>query len=169
MHVNCAYLDLLLPVLFMLVITARQIMYSTSFQYSNCLIHLAFCYNIKFLSCNIPDWYPNGIAFVCLLFFFTCLREYFTHKKTMAGKGMQNLGLCSEPTHSIWDEGIFIMAICQLLWEGTLVYTVSFQGQPCLVDSYDKPGVSRTYSNQDPYEIKWCCNHDDISNVSSIS
>lgn len=67
MHVNCAYLDLLLPVLFILVITAQQILYSIFFQYSNCLI--AFCYNITFLFCNIPDRYPNGIAFVCLLFF----------------------------------------------------------------------------------------------------
>ena len=53
MHVNCAYLDLLLPVLFILVITAQQILYSIFFQYSNCLI--AFCYNITFLFCNIPD------------------------------------------------------------------------------------------------------------------
>ena len=163
MHVNCAYLDLLLTVLFMLAITAQQILYSIFFQHSNCLI--AFCYNITFLFCNIPDRYPNGIAFVCLLF-FVLFENISLIKRCMAGKEMQNLGLCSELTHTqhlrwgdLYHGNLPAAMRKDLGLHGLIPRTTLFS---CL---YDKPGLLRTYSNRDPYEIKWCCNHDDINNV----
>jgi hypothetical protein len=56
---------------------------------------------------------------------------------TIAGEGLQNLGLCSE-LRALEQGGIFIVP--QLLWHGTSVFPVSSEGPPHLVASYDTRG-----------------------------
>jgi hypothetical protein len=56
---------------------------------------------------------------------------------TIAGEGLQNLGLCS--ALRAFEQGvIFIMP--HLLWHGTSVFLVSSEGPPHLVASYDTRG-----------------------------
>jgi hypothetical protein len=56
---------------------------------------------------------------------------------TIAGEGLQNLGLCSA-LRAIEQGGIFIVP--HLLWHGTSVFPVSSEGPPHLVASYDTRG-----------------------------
>jgi hypothetical protein len=67
---------------------------------------------------------------------------------TIAGEGLQNLGLCSA-FRAFEQGGIFIVP--HLLWHGTSVFPVSSEGLPHLVASYDTRGMWRTYSNPDPH------------------
>jgi hypothetical protein len=53
---------------------------------------------------------------------------------TIAGEGLQNLGLCSA-LWAIEQGGIFIVP--HLLWHGTSVFPVLSKGPPHLVASYD--------------------------------
>jgi hypothetical protein len=53
---------------------------------------------------------------------------------TMAGEGLQNLGLCSV-LRAFEQEGIFIVP--HLLWHGASVFPVSSEGPPHLVASCD--------------------------------
>jgi hypothetical protein len=56
---------------------------------------------------------------------------------TIAGEGLQNLGLCS--ALMAFEQGrIFIVP--HLLWHGTSVFPVSSEGPPHLVASYDTRG-----------------------------
>ena len=58
--------------------------------------------------------------------------------------------LCLWPLHCAYDLYTVLMAFewrGSLLWHGTSVYTVSSEGPPRFVTSYEKPGVLRTYSN----------------------
>jgi hypothetical protein len=72
---------------------------------------------------------------------------------TIAGEGLQNLGLCLA-LRSFEQGGIFIVSY--LLWHGTSVFPVSFEEPPNLVASFDtlwdaedlfKPGSSRVVNN----------------------
>jgi hypothetical protein len=56
---------------------------------------------------------------------------------TIAGEGLQNLGLCSA-LRAFEQGGIFIVP--HLLWHGTSVFPVSSEGPPQLVASYDTQG-----------------------------
>jgi hypothetical protein len=72
---------------------------------------------------------------------FTVLRpaqEFFTYGDvTIAGEGLQNLGLCS--ALRAFEQGeIFIVP--HLLWHGTSVFPVSSEGPSHSVASYDTHG-----------------------------
>jgi hypothetical protein len=56
---------------------------------------------------------------------------------TIAGEGLQNLGLCLV-LGAFEEGGIFIVP--HLLWHSTLVFPVSSEGPPHLVASYDTRG-----------------------------
>jgi hypothetical protein len=56
---------------------------------------------------------------------------------TIAGEGLQNLGLCSA-LRAFEQGGIFIVP--HLLWHGASVFPVSSEGPPHLVASYDTQG-----------------------------
>jgi hypothetical protein len=56
---------------------------------------------------------------------------------TIAGEGLQNLGLCSA-LRAFEQGGIFVVP--HLLWHGTSVFPVSSEGSPHLVASYDTRG-----------------------------
>jgi hypothetical protein len=56
---------------------------------------------------------------------------------TIAGEGLQNLGLCSA-LRAFEQGGIFIVP--HLLWHGASVFPVSSEGPPHLVASYDTRG-----------------------------
>jgi hypothetical protein len=77
--------------------------------------------------------------FVCFVYGFTS-RSRILHlygDVTTAGEGLQNLGLCSA-LRAFEQGGIFIVP--HLLWHGTSVFPVSFEGLPHLVASYDTHG-----------------------------
>jgi hypothetical protein len=67
---------------------------------------------------------------------------------TIAGEGLQNLGLCSA-LRVFKQGGIFIVP--HLLWHRTLVFPVSSEGSPHSVAFYDTWGVWMIYSNADPH------------------
>jgi hypothetical protein len=56
---------------------------------------------------------------------------------TIAGEGLQNLGLWSA-LRAFEQRGIFITL--HLLWQGTSVFLVSYEGPPHLVASYNTRG-----------------------------
>ena len=56
---------------------------------------------------------------------------------TIAGEGLQNLGLCSA-LRAFKQGGIFIVP--HLLWHGTSIFPVSSEGPPHLVAFYDTRG-----------------------------
>ena len=56
---------------------------------------------------------------------------------TIAGEGLQKLGLCSA-LRAFEQGGTFIVP--HLLWHGTSVFPVSSEGPPHLVASYDTRG-----------------------------
>jgi hypothetical protein len=56
---------------------------------------------------------------------------------TIAGEGLQNLGLCSVLT-AFEQGGIFIVP--HMLWQGTSVFPVSSEGPPHSVAFYDTRG-----------------------------
>ena len=58
---------------------------------------------------------------------------------TIAGEGLQNLGLCSA-LRAFEQGGIFIVP--HLLWHGASVFPVSSEGPPHLVAFYDTQGVA---------------------------
>ena len=67
-------------------------------------------------------------------------QEYFIYKYgdvTIAGEGLQNLGLCSA-LKAFEQEGIFIVP--HLLWHGTSVFPVSSEGPSHSVAFYDTQG-----------------------------
>jgi hypothetical protein len=70
---------------------------------------------------------------------------------TIAGEGLQNLGLWS--AKSAFEQwGVFIVP--HLLWHGTSVFPVSSEGLPYLVASYDTQEDVEDlfpYSNPDPH------------------
>jgi hypothetical protein len=67
-------------------------------------------------------------------------QEYFNYMETyvtIAGEGLQYLGLCS--ALSVFEQGgIFIVP--HLLWNGASVFPVSSEGSPYLVAFYDTQG-----------------------------
>jgi hypothetical protein len=58
---------------------------------------------------------------------------------TIAGEGLQNLGLCSA-LRAVEQEGIFIEL--HLLWHRASVFPVSSEGPPHLVAFYDTQGAT---------------------------
>jgi hypothetical protein len=71
---------------------------------------------------------------------FTCRSRIFHFKHgdvTIAGKGLQNLGLCSA-LRAFVQGGIFIVP--HLLWHGTSVFPVSSEGPLHSVAFYDARG-----------------------------
>jgi hypothetical protein len=67
---------------------------------------------------------------------------------TNAAEGLQNLGLC----FALWafEQG-GIVVVPQLLWHGTLVFSVASEGPPHLVASYGNMGMWGIYSNPDAH------------------
>jgi hypothetical protein len=65
---------------------------------------------------------------------------------TIAGEGLQNLGLCSS-LRAFEQGGIFIVP--HLLWHRTSVFQVPSEEPP--VSSYE--GMRRTFSNPDPHGV----------------
>ena len=74
-----------------------------------------------------------------IIYGFTSLSRIFHlyGDVTIAGEGLQNLGLCSA-LRAFEQGGIFIVP--HLLWHGTSVFPVSSEGPPHLVASYDTRG-----------------------------
>ena len=66
-------------------------------------------------------------------------QEYFTYMETVtiAGEGLQNLGLCSA-LRAFEQGGIFIVS--HLLWHGASVFPVSSEGPLHSVAFYDTQG-----------------------------
>ena len=64
MHVNCAYVDLLLPVLFMLVITANFLLYFLSVLKLSHSILLQYNIFVLQYSRLIPKWYCFCLSIV---------------------------------------------------------------------------------------------------------
>ena len=56
---------------------------------------------------------------------------------TIAGEGLQNLGLCS--ALRAFEQGV-VFIVLHLLWHGALVFTVSSEGPSHLVAFYDTQG-----------------------------
>jgi hypothetical protein len=73
---------------------------------------------------------------------------------TVAGEGLQNLGLCSA-LKPFEQRGIFIVP--HLLWHWASVFPVSSEGPPHLVASYDTQGMWRIYSNPDSHKSLFNC------------
>jgi hypothetical protein len=64
---------------------------------------------------------------------------HFYGDVTIAGEGLQNLGLCSA-LRAFEQRGIFIVS--HLLRHGVSVFPVSSEGPPHLVASYDTRGLT---------------------------
>ena len=75
-------------------------------------------------------------------------QEYFDlyGDVTIAGEGLQNLGLCSA-LRAFEQGGIFIVP--HLLWRRTSVFPVSSDIPPQSVASYDTHGDAEAYSNHE--------------------
>jgi hypothetical protein len=67
---------------------------------------------------------------------------------TIAGEGLQNLGLCSA-LRAFEQGGIFIVP--HLLWHGTSVFPVSSEGPPRSVASYDTHGDAEDVYDENTY------------------
>jgi hypothetical protein len=69
------------------------------------------------------------------IWFYVPLKNFHLYGDvTIAGEGLQNLGLCSV-LKAFEQGGIFI--VTHLMWHGTLVFQVSSEGPPQSVASYD--------------------------------
>jgi hypothetical protein len=73
----------------------------------------------------------------CLWFYVPLKKFHLYGDVTIAGEGLQNLGLCSA-LRAFVQGGIFIVP--HLMWHGASVIPVSSKGQPHLVPSYDTRG-----------------------------
>jgi hypothetical protein len=83
--------------------------------------------------CRLIDWLII-YGFTCT----SCSRIFHLYGDvTIAGEGLQNLGLCSA-LRAFEQEGIFIVS--HLLWHRTSVFLVSSEGPPHSVTSYDTRG-----------------------------
>jgi hypothetical protein len=74
---------------------------------------------------------------------------------TIAGEGLQNLGLCSA-LGAIEQGGIFIVP--HILWQGTMDFPVSSEGPPHTTTSYETwrdVGSSRTRILKNYYNIMY--------------
>jgi hypothetical protein len=80
----------------------------------------------------VCDWLIDYLRFYVPLSIFHLYGDV-----TIAGEGLQNLGLCSA-LRAFEQGGIFIMP--HLLWHGTSVFPVSSEGPPYLVAFYDTQG-----------------------------
>jgi hypothetical protein len=67
---------------------------------------------------------------------------------TIAGEGLQNLGLCS--ALRAFEQG-WIFIVPHLLWHGTSVFPVSSEGPPIQSPLTTHEGMWRIYSNPDPH------------------
>jgi hypothetical protein len=74
-----------------------------------------------------------------IIYSFLCRSRIFHSygDVTIVGEGLQNLGFCSV-LRAFEQGGIF--NVTHLLWHGTSVFPVSFEGPPHLVASYDTRG-----------------------------
>jgi hypothetical protein len=96
-----------------------------------------------FVHCDpkrINKWYRYFwlIDWLIIYGFTSRSRIFHSHGDvTIAGEGLQTLGLCSA-LRALEQGGIFIVP--HLLWHGTSVYPVSSEGPPHLVASYDTRG-----------------------------
>jgi hypothetical protein len=81
--------------------------------------------------------------------FTSCSRVFHIYGDvTITGEGLQNLSLCS--ALRAFEQGeMFIVP--HLLWHGASVCSVSSEGPPHSVSSYDTQGMWRIYSNPDPH------------------
>jgi hypothetical protein len=89
-----------------------------------------------------PKFYwmwPAGSGDWLIIYDFTSRSRIFHlyGDVTIAGEGLQNLGLCSA-LRTFEQGGIFIVP--HLLWHGTSVFPVSSEGPPHLAASYDTRG-----------------------------
>jgi hypothetical protein len=72
---------------------------------------------------------------------------------TIAGEGLQNLGICSA-LRAFEQGGIFIVP--HLLWHGTSVFSVSSEGPPHSVASYTHFDYSSLFSDALLKSLQWC-------------
>jgi hypothetical protein len=78
------------------------------------------------------------IDWLIIYCFMSCSRIFHLYGDvTIAGEGLQNLGLCSA-LKAFEQGGIFIVP--HLLWHGTSVFPVSSEGPSHSVASYDTHG-----------------------------
>jgi hypothetical protein len=84
------------------------------------------CFNVRLI-----DW------LIYYLRFYVPLKNFSLRDVTIAGEGLQNLGLCSA-LRALEQGGIFIVR--HLQWHGTSVFPVSSEGPPHLVAFYDTRG-----------------------------
>jgi hypothetical protein len=81
---------------------------------------------------DVRDW-----LFDYLQFYVHPRIFYLYEDVTITGEELQNLGLCSE-LRAFKQGGIFILP--HLLWHGASVFSVSSEGPPHSVASYDTQG-----------------------------
>jgi hypothetical protein len=124
-------------------------------------------------------WYTLGFTFVQLsnlcthcdlwLIIYSCTsRSRFFHlygDVTIAGEGLQNLGLCSA-LRDFEQGGIFIVP--HLLWHGTSDFLVSSEGPPQSVASYDTwecggPILTRILTG--PISVAFYDTHGDVEDL----
>ena len=90
-------------------------------------------------------YFLSNIGWLIAYVFTSRSRIFHLYKDvTTAGEGQQNLGL-SSALRAFDQGGIFIVP--QLLWHGTSVFPVWFEGPPYSVASYD----TQVYSTPDPH------------------
>jgi hypothetical protein len=84
-----------------------------------------------------------------LLFYVSLKNISLIWRRHHYREGLQNLGLCS--ALRVFEQGgIFI--VLHLLWHGTSVFPVSFEGPPHLITSYDSHGDAEDlHSYPDPH------------------
>jgi hypothetical protein len=95
---------------------------------------------------NLHNWY----LLIDYLRFYVLLKNIFHlyGDVTIAGEGLQNLGLCS--ALRAFEQGEIVI-VPHLLWHGASVFPVLSEGPPHLVASYNTQGMWRIYSNPDPH------------------
>jgi hypothetical protein len=88
---------------------------------------------------NFESYVMDLLLMWLIIYGFTsCSRIFHLYGDvTTAGEGLQNLGLCSA-LRAFEQGGIFIVQ--HLLWHGASVFSVSSEGPPHLVASYDTHG-----------------------------
>jgi hypothetical protein len=105
------------------------------------------------IDCATATIYNNGLIDWLIIYGFTSRSRIFHlyGDVTIAGEGLQNLGLCSA-LRAFEQGGIFIVP--HLLWHGTSVFPVFIRRTaPIQSPLTTHEGMWRIYSNPDPHGV----------------